>query len=342
MTEAILLTGGAGYIGSHTYLALAEAGYHPVILDDFSNAHRAVIGRLAEIVRRPVPCEELNVLDVEGVTQTLCEHRIKAVVHFAAKKAVAESVEKPLDYFENNICGLVALLRAMANAEVFSLVFSSSAAVYGEPDGLPITETADCRPSSPYGFTKLAGEQLLDQMRRTDPRWRFGVLRYFNPVGAHASGMIGEDPASHPANLVPYMAKVAVGELPEIIVFGDDYDTPDGTGVRDYIHVSDIADGHVQSVRALLEAERCHLVNLGTGRGHSVLEVIGAYSAVCGRDLPYRIVGRRPGDVAACYADVARASELLGFNAKRNLAEMCGSSWAWVQKRSGPGPCAEL
>ena len=337
MTEGILLTGGAGYIGSHTYLALAEAGYRPVILDDFSNAHRSVIDRLAEIVGRPVPCEELNVLEEKDVTRALADHRISAVVHFAAKKAVGESVERPLDYLENNICGLVALLRAMANANVFTMVFSSSAAVYGEPDRLPIPETADCRPSSPYGFTKLTGEQILDELRRADPRWRFGVLRYFNPVGAHASGLIGEDPASSPTNLVPYTAKVAVGELSEIVVFGDDYDTPDGTGVRDYVHVSDIAEGHVLSLRALLEAKRSHLVNLGTGRGHSVLEVVSAYSAVCGHDLPYRVAGRRPGDVAACYADVTLASELLGFRARRDLAEMCRSSWTWNQNRSRAG-----
>jgi UDP-glucose 4-epimerase len=247
---------------------------------------------------------------------------------------VAESVEKPLDYFENNISGLVALLRAMANANVVHLVFSSSAAVYGQPDRLPIDETAECRPSSPYGFTKLAGEQLLDQLGRVDPRWRFGVLRYFNPVGAHASGMIGEDPTSPPANLVPYMARVAIGELPEVVVFGDDYDTPDGTGVRDYIHVSDLADGHVLSLDALLASGASHLVNLGTGRGHSVLEVVEAYSAACGRALPYRMAARRPGDVAAYYADVTRASEVLGFRARRDLAEMCSSSWNWVRKRS--------
>jgi UDP-glucose 4-epimerase len=334
VSEAVLLTGGAGYIGSHTCLALAEAGYEPVILDDFSNAHRSVIDRLAAVVGRPVPHVELNVLDAQGVSNALSQHRIKAVIHFAAKKAVGESVEKPLDYFQNNIGGLVALLRAMANADVFHLVFSSSAAVYGEPDRLPIEETAACRPSSPYGFTKLAGEQMLDHLGRVDPRWRFGVLRYFNPVGAHASGLIGEDPASQPANLVPYMAKVAIGELPEVVVFGDDYDTPDGTGVRDYIHVSDLAEGHVLSLRALLESGTSHLVNLGTGGGHSVLEVIRAYSAVCGRALPYRTAARRPGDVAAYYADVTRASEVLGFRARRDLAEMCSSSWNWIQNRS--------
>ncbi len=334
MTDAVLLTGGAGYIGSHTYLALAEAGYRPVVLDDFSNARRTVIDRLAELARHPVPHEEVNVLDVAGVTRVLSHHRIRAVIHFAAKKSVGELVEKPLSYFQNNICGLVALLQAMADAEVFTLVFSSTAAVYGEPDRLPVPETAACRPSNPYGFTKMAGEQLLEHLRQSDPRWRVGILRYFNPVGAHASGLIGEDPASRPANLVPYVAKVATGQLPEIVVFGDDYDTPDGTGVRDYIHVSDIAEGHVLSLKALLEADLSHLVNLGTGRGYSVLEVLEAYSAVCGHALSYRIAGRRPGDVAACYADVTRAGELLGFRSRRDLAEMCRSSWAWVRNRT--------
>lgn len=334
MTETILLTGGAGYIGSHTYLALCEAGFTPVILDDFSNAHRSVIDRLSRISGRPVLCEEMSVLEADGVADLLARHRAAAVVHFAAKKAVGESVERPLDYFENNISGLVALLRAMAAAKVFKLVFSSSCSVYGDPSALPVCETAPRQPSSPYGFTKVVGEQLLEQLGQVDPRWCFGILRYFNPTGAHPSGRIGEDPALRPTNLVPYMAKVASGEFPEVVVFGDDYPTPDGTGVRDYIHVSDLAEGHVLSLQNLLGTGRSHLVNLGTGRGHSVLEVIGAYSAVCGRDLPYRITGRRPGDVGATYADVTLAGEVLGFRAKRDLAEMCRSSWAWVQNHS--------
>jgi UDP-glucose 4-epimerase len=223
----------------------------------------------------------------------------------------------------------------MDEARVFNLVFSSSAAVYGEPDALPIPETAPRRPSSPYGLTKSVGEQLVEQLGLVDPRWRLGVLRYFNPAGAHPSGRIGEDPAARPANLVPFMAKVAAGELPEVVVFGDDYPTPDGTGVRDYIHVADLAEGHVLSLKTLLESGRSHLVNLGTGRGHSVLEVIRAYSAACGRDLPYRIAARRPGDVAATYADVTLAREVLGFRAERDLAEMCRSSWAWIKNQSG-------
>lgn len=342
MTETVLLTGGAGYIGSHTCLALHEAGYRSVILDDFSNAHRSTIDRLSSIVRNPVICEELNVLDVDGVAGVLARHRVRAVIHFAARKAVAESVGKPLDYCENNIGGLMALLRAMSRAGVFRLVFSSSATVYGEPDALPIPETAPRRFSNPYGFTKLTCEQILEQLGSADPRWRIGILRYFNPVGAHSSGLIGEDPDITPNNLMPYVAKVALGELPEIAVFGGDYATPDGTGVRDYIHVSDLAEGHVLSLGALGQPGRGHTVNLGTGRGHSVLEVIAAYSAACGRDLPYRIAGRRPGDVASCYADTRLATDLLGFRASRDLAEMCGSSWAWVQTHrrlsSRPGP----
>lgn len=331
MTETILLTGGAGYIGSHTYLALCEAGFTPVILDDFSNAHRSVIERLSRIAGRPVLCEELSVLAEDRVADLLARHRVAAVVHFAAKKAVGESVERPLDYFENNVSGLVSLLRAMAAANVFRLVFSSSCSVYGEASALPVRESSPRQPSSPYGFTKMVGEQLLEQLAGVDQRWRFGVLRYFNPTGAHPSGRIGEDPATRPTNLVPYTARVAIGDYPEIVVFGDDYATPDGTGVRDYIHVCDLAEGHVLSLGTLLETGRSHLVNLGTGRGHSVLEVIRAYSEVCGRDLPFRIAARRPGDVAATYADVTLAGEVLGFRARRDLADMCGSSWRWVQ-----------
>lgn len=329
----ILLTGGAGYIGSHTYLALRKAGYRVVILDDFSNSPRSTVERLSSIVGEPVLLEERSVLDADGVTDVLLRHRVEAVVHFAAKKAVGESVERPLDYFENNVGGLLALLRAMVRVGVFRLVFSSSATVYGEPDVLPIPETAPRRYSNPYGFTKLACEQILEQLAAADPRWHIGILRYFNPVGADASGLIGEDPDITPNNLMPYIAKVALGELPEIVVFGDDYDTPDGTGVRDYIHVSDLAEGHVRSLDALERSSSGHIVNLGTGRGYSVLEVIVAYSSACGRPLPYRIAGRRPGDVASCYADTRLAGELLGFRATRDLAEMCQSSWAWVRNR---------
>lgn len=331
MTETILLTGGAGYIGSHAYVALHEAGYRAVVLDDFSNANRSAIKRLSAIVQSPVICEELNVLDVAAVAEILSRHDIRAVMHFAARKAVAESVEKPLEYFENNIGGMMALLRAMTRVGVFRLVFSSSATVYGEPEVLPIPETAARRYSNPYGFTKLACEQILEQVAHADPRWCIGMLRYFNPVGAHSSGLIGEDPHITPNNLMPYIAKVALGELPEIVVYGNDYDTLDGTGVRDFIHVADLAEGHVLSLNALRDSRKGHVVNLGTGQGHSVLEVIAVYSSVCGRDLPYRIAGRRPGDVASCYAETQLARDLLGFRASRDLTEMCRSSWAWVQ-----------
>ena len=331
MTECVLLTGGAGYIGSHTYTALVDAGHRVVILDDFSNSHHSVIGRLAQITGQHVICEEMSVLDDIGLARVFSDHDISAVIHFAAKKSVSESVEKPLDYSETNISGLVRLMRAMESAGVFTLVFSSSATVYGDPASLPIPENAPRSFTNPYGFTKLVCEQILEQAAAADPRWCFGVLRYFNPVGAHPSGLIGEDPNDIPNNLMPYVAKVATGELAEISVFGDDYPTPDGTGVRDYIHVSDLAEGHLRSLAALRSTGRGHVVNLGTGRGYSVIEMIAAHSRACGRALPFRIVSRRPGDIAACYAETALATELLGFRATRGLDEMCASSWKWMQ-----------
>ncbi len=331
MTRRILLAGGAGYIGSHTYLALVEAGYDVVILDNFANASRRVPGALEQITGRPVTLVEGDVLDRAMLDRLFADHAFDAVIHFAALKAVGESVEKPLDYFRCNIGGLVTLMQAMAAAGVFTLVFSSSAAVYGVPEVLPIPETAPRSHANPYGYTKLVGEEVIEQTAASDPRWSVGVLRYFNPVGAHPSGLIGEDPTDRPNNLMPYVAKVAAGELPEIAVFGDDYPTPDGTGVRDFIHVSDLAQGHVLSLGALFRDGKGHVVNLGTGRGYSVLELITAYSRVCGRALPFRIAPRRPGDPAASYADPSKARALLGFEATRNLEEMCASSWNWIQ-----------
>lgn len=332
MSDMILLTGGAGFIGSHTYTALIEAGYTPIILDDFSNAQRSVPERLQQITGQPMLFEEANILDADALARIFQKYPISAVVHFAARKAVAESVERPLDYFRTNITGLLTLMDAMQAAGIFTLVFSSSATVYGEPEILPIPETAALGYTNPYGHTKLVSEQILAQAAAADPRWTIGILRYFNPVGAHASGLIGEDPGARPNNLMPYVAKVAAGVLPEVQVFGNDYPTPDGTGVRDYIHVSDLAEGHVFSLRALLETNTGHLVNLGTGRGYSVLEMIEAYGRAAGQTLPYRVVGRRPGDVAACYADPTRATNLLGFQAQRGLDEMCVSSWRWVTR----------
>ncbi|MDP5335555.1 MAG: UDP-glucose 4-epimerase GalE [Paracoccaceae bacterium] len=331
MTKRILLAGGAGYIGSHTYVALIEAGYDVVILDNFANASRRVPGALEQVTGLPVTLVEGDVLDRNMLDRLFAEHAFDAVIHFAALKAVGESVEKPLDYFHCNIGGLVTLMQAMAAAGVFTLVFSSSAAVYGVPEVLPIPETAPRSHANPYGYTKLVGEEVIEQATASDARWSVGVLRYFNPVGAHPSGLIGEDPTDRPNNLMPYVAKVAAGELPEIAVFGDDYPTPDGSGVRDFIHVCDLAQGHVLSLEALFRDGTGHVVNLGTGRGYSVLELITAYSTACGRALPFRIAPRRPGDPAASYADPSKARALLGFEATRDLEDMCASSWNWIR-----------
>ena len=333
MSATVLLTGGAGYIGSHTFVALVEAGYTPVIIDDFSNAAEDVPARLERISGVAPQLWRGSVLDAGLLQRLFAAHDIAAVIHFAARKAVGESVEMPLDYVDTNLVGLVTLLKAMRAAGVFRLVYSSSATVYGVPEVLPIPETAATGYTNPYGFTKLAGEQILAQLSAADPRWAIGVLRYFNPAGAHASGLIGEDPADIPNNLMPYIAKVAAGALPHLTVFGDDWPTPDGTGVRDYIHVEDLADGHILSLQALLREGRGHLVNLGTGQGYSVLQMLAAYSAACGRELAHVVGPRRAGDVASCYADPRRAEELLGFRARRGLAEMCASSWAWVSGR---------
>ena len=333
MTQTILLTGGAGYIGSHTCVALQEAGFDVVMVDDFSNARPDVPDRIARITGRPVTCHRGSVLDRELLRGIFAEHDIAAAVHFAARKAVGESIERPLDYLETNVSGLIALLQEMAAAGVFRLVFSSSATVYGQAEVVPVTEAAPRGYENPYGLTKLLGEQMLEGLMAADPRWEVGLLRYFNPVGAHASALIGEEPDGLPNNLMPYIARVATGALPHLNVFGDDYDTPDGTGIRDYIHVCDLAEGHVQSLAHLMEGGGAHTVNLGTGQGTSVLEMLAAYSAACGRALPHEIRPRRAGDVARMVADPTRARALLGFEAKRDLARMCASSWAFVQGR---------
>lgn len=323
----ILLTGGAGYIGSHTYLALVDAGFEVVILDNFSNAKPDVPGRLQDIAGAEVHCIDGDVLDRSVLDRLFGDHKIDGVVHFAAKKAVGESVEKPLEYMHTNVGGLLTLLAAMDAAGVRRIVFSSSATVYGDTNVQPIPEDHARTYTSPYAYTKIAGEQILEQL---PDDWAVGILRYFNPVGAHKSAMIGEDPSDIPNNLVPYIAKVATGDLAELGVFGDDYDTPDGTGVRDYIHVEDLAEGHVLSLKSLLDTGESHTVNLGTGEGSSVLDVVRAYSEACGQDLPYAIKPRRDGDVAVLTARPEQAKAKLGFEATRTLADMCRSSWAWV------------
>ena len=323
----ILLTGGAGYSGSHTYLALVEAGFEVVIIDNFSNSKSDMPRRLQDISGKMVYCFNGDVLDRTDLDNVFAAHKIDGVVHFAAKKAVGESVVKPLDYMHNNIGGLLNLLAAMDAAEVRNIVFSSSATVYGDTDVQPTPEDHPRTYTSPYAFTKIAGEQILEQLPNT---WVVGILRYFNPAGAHKSAMIGEDSEDIPNNLLPYIAKVAVGELAELVVFGDDYDTPDGTGVRDYIHVEDLADGHVLSLKSLLETGESHTVNLGTGEGSSVLDVVAAYSEACGKDLAHTIAPRRDGDVAVLTALPEQAKARLGFEAKRSLGDMCKSSWAWV------------
>lgn len=325
----VLLTGATGYIASHTWIALHEAGFGVVGVDDFSNSSPEVLQRLQQLTGTTPVFERLDVGDTRALDALLQRHRIDAAVHFAAFKAVGESVARPLAYYRNNVGGLVSVCDAMQRHGLKRLVFSSSATVYGEPQRLPITEDAALGATSPYGQTKLIGETLLRDLGGADPAWQTAVLRYFNPVGAHDSGRIGEDPRDTPNNLMPYVAQVAVGRRAALQVFGNDYPTPDGTGLRDYIHVVDLAEGHVAALRRLLDVPGSLTVNLGTGRGCSVLEVLRAYAAASGREVPYRIAARRAGDVAACWADPTRAAELLGWRARRDLDRMCADSWRW-------------
>ena len=325
----ILLTGGAGYIGSHAYVALSEAGYTPIILDNFSNSNPAVLQRLERITGRPVSCERGDVLDTPWVEQVLRRHQVVGVLHFAGDKAVGESVVQPLKYYRNNVGGAISLLEAMRAAGCQTIVFSSSATVYGDPTTVPVTESSPLSVASPYAHSKLVIEQILAAQRVAEPVWRVAVLRYFNPVGAHASGLIGEDPSGIPNNLMPYIAQVAVGHRACLQVFGNDYPTADGTGVRDYIHVSDLAEGHVAALRLLIDKGESVTLNLGTGRGQSVLEVVRAFEAASGRQVPYRVASRRPGDVAEYYADASLAHRTLGWRATRSLQQMCEDSWRW-------------
>ena len=325
----VLLTGAAGFIGSHTWLALLTAGFRVVGLDDFSNSSPEVLKRIEKLSGATPDFVRGNVCDAATLDRVFTRERIDAVVHFAAFKAVGESTAKPLAYYANNIGGLLTLTQAMARHGCKTLVFSSSATVYGRPESLPIREDAPLSATNPYGATKLMGENILRDVERADPDWAIALLRYFNPVGAHESGLIGEDPRGIPNNLMPFVTQVAVGKRERLQVFGQDYDTVDGTGVRDYIHVMDLANGHADALRYLLREKRSITANLGTGRGHSVLEVVRAFERASGRPVPLDIVARRPGDVDATYADASLATTALGWRATRDLDAMCVDSWRW-------------
>ena len=325
----ILVTGGAGYIGCHTCVELVSRGHDVVILDNFSNSSRGVLDRLERLTGQRIAVHEADLRDAGAVREVFADGRFDAVIHFAALKAVGESCAKPLMYFENNIGGTITLLQAMQEGGVRQLVFSSSATVYGDPDRVPVREDAPLRATNPYGRTKLVMEQMLGDLCAADASFRVANLRYFNPVGAHPSGLIGEDPSGIPNNLMPFVCQVAVGRRERLQVFGNDYPTPDGTGVRDYIHVVDLARAHVDALEYLQREDRSVTVNLGTGRGNSVLELVDAFSRASGREIPYDIVPRRPGDVAAVYADPALAADLLGWRAELDLDAMCRDAWRW-------------
>jgi UDP-glucose 4-epimerase len=328
----VLVTGGLGYIGSHTCVALSEAGHVPIIVDNLANAKQSVLQRLKGLAMGDIGFFRGDVRERAAIERILREHPVEAVLHFAGLKAVGESVEKPLLYYENNVGGSVALIEAMLSRGVKTIVFSSSATVYGEPERLPIDEAHPLRPTNPYGKTKLMVEHVLADVAASLRDFRFAALRYFNPIGAHTSGSIGEDPRGIPNNLMPFVAQVAVGKQPSLRVFGNDYPTADGTGVRDYIHVMDLARGHVSALDYLAQNKRSITVNLGTGRGYSVLEAVKAFEAACGRKVPLEFVERRAGDVAACYADASLAASALGWKAKLGIDAMCKDLWRWQQE----------
>jgi UDP-glucose 4-epimerase len=334
MAGHVLVTGGAGYIGSHTCLALLEAGYRVTVVDNLSNSSSEAVRRVGELSGRPtaIDLEVADLLDGQALEAILAARSVEAVIHFAGLKAVGESVAEPLRYWHNNVSGSLILFQAMAAAGIRRLVFSSSATVYGAAEQVPVPESAPLGATNPYGRTKLAIEEILRDLAAADAGSAVALLRYFNPVGAHPSGRIGEDPKGIPNNLMPFVMQVAVGRRPEVNVFGDDYPTPDGTGVRDYVHVMDLAEGHVAALQALERQPSLVTANLGTGRGYSVMEVIKAASGAVGRQLPYRVSARRPGDVARLVADPSRAAEQLGWRARRGLDEMCADHWRWQEK----------
>lgn len=328
----ILVTGGAGYIGSHTCVALIQAGFAPVIADNFSNSHPLAISRIEAITGTRPECHKCDVADADAMSTILQSHQFGAAIHFAGVKAVGRSVSEPLETYRENVTGSLSLLQSLKSGGITRLIFSSSATVYGGAEQMPIPENAQVQPTNPYGHSKAMVEQILQDLAAAEPDWGIGVLRYFNPVGAHKSGEIGEDPQGVPDNLFPYVSQVAVGRREKLQVFGDDYETSDGTGVRDYIHVMDLAEGHVAALKTCLQSDGLFAVNLGTGQGSSVLEIIKAFEATSGRSVPYEITGRRPGDVGTSYADPSKARELIGFEAKRDLTQMCRDAWNWQQR----------
>ncbi len=332
----ILVTGGAGYIGSHTVLALLEAGYEVVVADNFVNSKPAVLERLRELASAPFDFYECDLTDLAQTKALFNAFQMDGVIHFAGLKAVGESVEKPLEYYSNNLISTLNLINVMRDHQVTQFVFSSSATVYGDPASVPIREDFPLSVTNPYGRTKLMIEDMLRDIGRAMPQMRICLLRYFNPIGAHPSGRIGEDPSGIPNNLVPYIAQVAVGKLAALRVFGDDYPTPDGTGVRDYIHVMDLASGHVAALKRLEDAPGVYTYNLGTGVGYSVLDVLHAFEQACGKTLPYNVTPRRAGDIAMCYADPAKAATELHWKARYGIEKMCADSWNW-QKNNPNG-----
>lgn len=325
----ILVTGGAGYIGSHTTLALLESGYEVTVVDNLSNSKETSLHRVQQLTGKTLQFYQIDLLDQEKLERIFANHQFSAVIHFAGLKAVGESVGIPLRYYHNNVTGTLILLEVMKKHDLRTLVFSSSATVYGEPKTVPVTEDFPLSATNPYGRSKLIIEDILRDLYRAEPEWNIALLRYFNPVGAHPSGQIGEDPNGIPNNLLPYIAQVAVGRLPFVRVFGNDYPTPDGTGIRDYIHVTDLAAGHLKALEKLAQKPGLVTYNLGTGRGYSVLDVLHAFERACGKPLPYQIMARRPGDVPTTYADPALANRELDWRAKLGIDDMCADTWRW-------------